>query len=103
MNRSFLALALILTSLTACTQQERVEKAAAGLSEYSCLSLEGATPNVDPSVRSTIENYLDSIQDTQEKNRLNIRLREKLTARCGKLLDEKGVNVTMLTEQLITR
>ncbi len=103
MNRSFLALALILASLTACTQQERIEKAASGLSEYSCLSLEGATPKVDSNVRSTVEAYLDSIQDTQEKNKLNIRLREKLTARCGKLLETKGVNITQLTEQLITR
>jgi hypothetical protein len=103
MIRKLTAAALVLLSLTACTPDERVEKAAYGLSEYSCLSLEGHAPRVDATAQNTLETYLKSIQGTQEKNKLNLRLREKLTARCGKLLDTKGVNITMLTEQLITR
>lgn len=103
MKSKFLALGLILLSLTGCTQEERIENAARGLSEYSCLSLEGHAPRVDAAAQTTLENYLVNIQNTQEKNKLNLRLREKLTARCGELLTQKNINVTQLTEQLITR
>lgn len=103
MKSKIMALGLILLSLTACTQEERIENAARGLSEYSCLSMEGHAPRVDTAARTTLENYLVSIQNTQEKNKLNIRLREKLTTRCGDVLTQKNINVNQLTEQLITR